>query len=127
MQGKNALEKGYKMNELQNQKCTACRPDAPKATKEEIEKYMKLLPGWELVNENNIDQIAKVFTFDDYQSAVDFTNKVAEEAESEGHHPAIILEWGKSTVKWWTHKIEGLHINDFIMASKTEHIYNSRG
>lgn len=115
------------MNELHNQKCTACRPDAPKATEEEITKYMKLLPDWKLIDEDGVDQIKREYTFSDYDSSVEFTNKVAESAEVEGHHPAILLEWGKVTVRWWTHKINGLHINDFIMASKTDQIYNSRG
>ena len=64
----------------------------------------------------------RVFLFDDFIQAVDFTNKVAELAESEGHHPAILLEWGKVTVQWWTHKIHGLHRTDLIMAAKTDEL-----
>ncbi|HVR28570.1 MAG TPA: 4a-hydroxytetrahydrobiopterin dehydratase, partial [Thermoanaerobaculia bacterium] len=57
---------------------------------------------------------------------LDFTNKVGEIAEEEGHHPALLTEWGKVTVGWWTHKIKGLHRNDFIMAAKTDEAYSRR-
>jgi len=53
---------------------------------------------------------------------MDFTNQVAKIANDEDHHPAILTEWGKVTVTWWTHKIRGLHLNDFIMAAKTDQL-----
>ena len=62
------------------------------------------------------------FAFSSYEDSVNFTNKVAELAEQEDHHPEIILEWGKVTVVWWSHKIMGLHKNDFICAAKTDSI-----
>ena len=60
---------------------------------------------------------------EDFAEALEFTNDVGAIAEEEGHHPAILTEWGRVTVTWWTHKIRGLHRNDFIMAAKTDQIY----
>ena len=67
--------------------------------------------------------IELVFSVDDFAQALEFTNKVGELAEEEGHHPALLTEWGRTTVTWWTHKIRGLHRNDFIMAAKTDELY----
>jgi len=64
-----------------------------------------------------------MFTIPNFVEALNFTNKVGALAESEGHHPALLTEWGKVTVTWWTHKIGGLHRNDFIMAAKTDQLY----
>ena len=65
----------------------------------------------------------RVFTFDDFAQALRFTDEVGAVAEEEGHHPALLTEWGRTTVSWWTHKIKGLHRNDFIMAAKTDELY----
>ena len=71
-------------------------------------------------NREPINKIQKVFNFKSYKDSVDFSNKVASLADDEDHHPQIVLEWGKVTVIWWSHKIEGLHKNDFICAAKTD-------
>ena len=68
-------------------------------------------------------RLERVFTFKDFNQAVAFTNRVAEIANEEDHHPAILTEWGKVTITWWTHKIRGLSLNDFIMAAKTDQLY----
>ena len=70
--------------------------------------------------EKTLNKIQKIFSFKSYKDSVDFSNKVACLADDEDHHPQIILEWGKVTVIWWSHKIEGLHKNDFICAAKTD-------
>ncbi|MCA1789661.1 MAG: 4a-hydroxytetrahydrobiopterin dehydratase [Thioalkalivibrio sp.] len=69
---------------------------------------------------NGIRQLERVFNCDNFADALVFTNKVGELAESAGHHPAILTEWGRVTVTWWSHKIRGLHRNDYIMAAKTD-------
>ena len=72
---------------------------------------------------NNIegtDQLVKVFNFDNYLQALDFAKSVAMLAEEEDHHPKIVLEWGRVEVHWWSHKLKGLHKNDFICAAKTD-------
>jgi 4a-hydroxytetrahydrobiopterin dehydratase len=74
------------------------------------------------VEHKGIKRLERTFKFKDFAQALAFTNKVGELAESEGHHPAILTEWGKVTVAWWTHKIKGLHQNDFAMAAKTDRL-----
>jgi 4a-hydroxytetrahydrobiopterin dehydratase len=64
-----------------------------------------------------------VFTFGNFAQALDYTNRVGTLAEEAGHHPALLVEWGKVTVSWWTHKIKGLHRNDFIMAARSDEAY----
>ena len=111
------------MAELTQMKCVACRRDAPKVTDAEIEEYLPQTPEWEIVERENIKRLERVFKFNDFPQALSFTNKVGELAESEGHHPALLTEWGRVTVTWWTHKIRGLHRNDFIAAAKTDQLY----
>ena len=111
------------MAELTQMKCVACRRDAPRVTDAEIEEYLPQTPEWEIVERQNIKRLERVYKFDDFPQALSFTNKVGELAESEGHHPALLTEWGRVTVTWWTHKIRGLHRNDFIAAAKTDQLY----
>lgn len=111
------------MANLSEQSCEACRADAPKVSDEELKELIKLIPDWNIEVRDNVMQLEKCFTFSDYPAAVAFTNLLAEISEEEGHHPAILLEWGKVTVTWWSHKIKGLHRNDFIMAAKTDTLY----
>jgi 4a-hydroxytetrahydrobiopterin dehydratase len=110
------------VNALAGQKCVACRRDAPTVTDEEIADLHPQVPDWELVEEAGIKRLRRVFSFDDFAQALEFTNDVGKIAEEEGHHPALLTEWGRVTVSWWTHKIRGLHRNDFIMAAKTDEL-----
>jgi 4a-hydroxytetrahydrobiopterin dehydratase len=100
--------------------CVACRRDAPAVTDAEIAAFRPQVPDWEIVRLDGIDRLRRVFAFDDFAQALAFTNRVGELAEAEGHHPALLTEWGRTTVTWWTHKIKGLHRNDFVMAAKTD-------
>jgi 4a-hydroxytetrahydrobiopterin dehydratase len=72
---------------------------------------------------DGIKRLRRVFPVDDFAQALEFTKKVGQLAEEEGHHPALLTEWGRTTVTWWTHKIKGLHRNDFVMAAKTDELY----
>jgi len=110
------------MNQLTSKTCVACRIGAPLATKEEINEFMQQLPDWTIVEEDGVQRLKRIFRFNNFVDAVAFTQKVAVLAEDENHHPAILTEWGKVTVSWWSHKIEGLHVNDFIMAAKTDQL-----
>lgn len=112
------------MAELQEMKCTACRADSPRVTEEEIALYKPQIPDWSLNEVDGVKQLEREFKFKNFRQALAFTNKVGEVAEEEGHHPALLTEWGKVTVRWWTHKIGGLHQNDFIMAAQTDDLYN---
>jgi 4a-hydroxytetrahydrobiopterin dehydratase len=103
-------------------KCIACRRDAPTATDEEIAELHAQVPDWDLVELDGIKRLQRVFPAGDFAQALAFTRQVGELAEAEGHHPALLTEWGRTTVTWWTHKIKGLHRNDFIMAAKTDEL-----
>jgi len=107
--------------DLASSTCEACRIDAPKVSDDEASLLIKEIEGWDLINDG-IKKLKKEFSFSNYSDSVDFSNKVADMAEQEDHHPQIILEWGKVTVIWWSHKIKGLHKNDFICAAKTNNI-----
>lgn len=108
------------MSSLTTQSCEACRADAPKITEDEKQSLLGEIPDWQLIELNGEEQLKRVFKFRNFAEALAFTNKVGDLAEAEGHHPAVLLEWGKVTVRWWTHKIGGLHKNDFIMAARTD-------
>ncbi len=108
------------MTSLTQQSCDACRADAPRVTDQERQELHGQIPDWILVEEDGIEKLQRVFPFGDFAEALTFTNQVGELAEKEGHHPAILTEYGKVTVTWWTHKIGGLHRNDFISAAKTD-------
>ena len=102
--------------------CVACRRDAPTVTPAEMAELQPQVPEWELVELDGIERLRRVFSHPDFAQALEFTNRVGELAEAEGHHPALLTEWGRTTVTWWTHKIRGLHRNDFIMAAKTDEL-----
>jgi 4a-hydroxytetrahydrobiopterin dehydratase len=111
---------------LAGEKCVACRRDAPTVTKAELEELRPQVPDWGLVTIEAVPRLTRVFEFDDFAQALDFANRVGTVAEEEGHHPALLTEWGRVTVSWWTHKIRGLHRNDFVMAAKTDGLYGGK-
>jgi 4a-hydroxytetrahydrobiopterin dehydratase len=111
------------MSSLIEQKCTACRKGEPTVTEAEIAELYPQVSEWKLIEREGIKRLERVFRFSNFAEALAFTSKVGVLAEAEGHHPALLIEWGKVTVTWWTHKIKGLHKNDFIMAAKTDKIF----
>ena len=108
---------------LNQMKCAACRKGEPTVTNAEVTELHPQVPDWRIVEADNIKMLERVFKFENFSEALNFTNKVGEIAEAEGHHPSITTDWGKVAVRWWTHKIKGLHRNDFIMAAKTDQLY----
>jgi len=111
---------GAHISSLTSERCVACRRDSPEVTQSEIEEFTPQVPDWELVAPNGIRRLERVFRFSNFAEALAFSNRVGALAEAEGHHPALLTEWGRVTVTWWTHTIRGLHRNDFIMAAKTD-------
>lgn len=106
--------------ELTNKKCVPCEIGAEPLTPELIQGYLKeLSQGWQVIDDKKIE---KTYKFKDFQSALDFVNQVGDLAEEEGHHPDIFLSWGKVIIQLMTHKIKGLHDNDFILAAKIDQI-----
>ena len=104
---------------LKESKCEACTIDAPLVSDSEAKVLLLELDGWVIESDSGINQLIKTYKFSNYAESLDFSNKVADLAESEDHHPKIILEYGNVEVSWWSHKIKGLHKNDFICAAKT--------
>ena len=92
-------------------------------TPAEIAEFHPQVSEWEIVELDGIKRLRRVFSFADFAHALAFTKRVGELAEEERHHPALLTEWGSTTVTWWTHKIRGLHRNDFIMAAKTDELF----
>jgi 4a-hydroxytetrahydrobiopterin dehydratase len=108
------------MSTLSAERCVACRRDSPHVTEAEIPQLMREVPDWHRLERDGIARLERVFHFPSFAAALAFTNRVGALAEAEGHHPALLTEWGRVTVSWWTHKIRGLHRNDFVMAAKTD-------
>src|SRR5512146_455174 len=96
----------------------------PALSQEEIRRHMMDAPGWEAVEEEGEMRLRRAFKFKDFSQALAFTNRVGAIAEQEDHHPALLTEWGKVTVYWWTHKVRGLQMEDFGMGRKTGESYN---
>ena len=111
------------MSSLDVMKCTACRGGEEPLSRAEIEDYLPQIPDWKLEKQNGSYRIERSFRFPDFSKALEFTNEIGRLAEGEGHHPSLVTEWGRVTVRWWTHKIRGLHRNDFVMAAKSEKAY----
>ncbi len=111
------------MTELAEMHCTHVNSNTPLLKDDEVKKFAFQVPTWRLYEKDGEPRLEKAFQFKDFTQAVAFTNRIAQVANEEDHHPAILTEWGKVTVTWWTHKIRGLHQNDFIMAAKTDQLY----
>jgi 4a-hydroxytetrahydrobiopterin dehydratase len=111
------------MAELSQLKCVACRGGEPTLTESQIHDLMPQVPEWQVREVNGEKRLERAFKFRNFAEAIAFTDKVGGVAEEEDHHPLITTEWGRVTVQWWTHKIHGLHQNDFIMAAKTDHLF----
>ena len=88
-------------------------------SKEEVARLLDSVPGWEIVVEGGVEQLAATFDCKDFAAALAFANRVGELAEAADHHPRVVVEWGRASVRWWTHTIGGLHRNDFIMAARS--------
>ena len=105
---------------LSQQTCEACQVGAPMVSDAELPTLLDEIPDWHTENRDGILQLERQYNFKNFVEALNFTNRVGELAEQANHHPALLVEWGKVTVTWWTHKIGGLHHNDFIMAARTD-------
>lgn len=109
-----------KKQDLTERKCEACHPDTPVLKGSELrEYYQQLGDNWELVDDHHL---TKAYEFNNFREALDFTVKIGEMSEEEGHHPEINLTWGKVTLTVYTHAIDGLSENDFIWAAKADQI-----
>jgi 4a-hydroxytetrahydrobiopterin dehydratase len=108
------------MSDLAAKRCVPCMGGVPPLQGDELrELQLELGGGWRVVDEHHLE---KTFEFEDFRQALDFTNRLGELAEQQGHHPDIYLSWGKVGVQIWTHKIDGLTESDFVLAAKTDRL-----
>lgn len=103
---------------LDTVKCTPCQGGIPPISRDEAIKYLKEISGWELID--NSTKLKKDFKFPDFLSALSFVNEISQLSEKEGHHPDISFGWGYVRIFFYTHKINGLNKNDFVMAAKVD-------
>ena len=113
------------MENLAKFQCVGCHGGEPAMTAQEIDALRPQVLHWRVVQVDGAPRLERVFVFPDFAGALAFTNRVGIAAEEQGHHPALLTEWGKVTVSWWTHATGGLHRNDFIMAAKTDALYQT--
>ena len=107
------------MSSLASKTCVPCRGGVPPLKGKELAAIHQQVQQWKVVNEHHI---TRSFTFPDFKQALDFVNRVGAVAEAQGHHPDILLAWGKAEITLWTHKIDGLTESDFIMAAKIDQL-----
>jgi 4a-hydroxytetrahydrobiopterin dehydratase len=107
---------------LSEKHCVPCRGGVPPLAGEQLEQLKQQLPGWQVVDGHHL---VKTFSFPDFRTALEFVNQAGAIAEAEGHHPDLLLSWGKVEVKTWTHKIDGLTESDFILAAKIDHLQHN--
>lgn len=110
------------MAELHEKKCVPCSGEEPPLSQQEIKELKPEVPEWQVIEVDGVPRLERLFKFKNFAEALEFTNEVGAIAEEEDHHPKLVTEWGKVEVQWWTHKIKGLHKNDFIMAAKTDQL-----
>jgi 4a-hydroxytetrahydrobiopterin dehydratase len=107
------------MSELASKTCVPCRGNVPALKGDELHHFSHQLPNWKVIDEHHI---TRTFKFSDFQKALDFVNRVGLLAEQQGHHPDILLAWGKAEITLWTHSVNGLSESDFIMAAKIDQV-----
>jgi 4a-hydroxytetrahydrobiopterin dehydratase len=105
---------------LAGKHCAPCKGGVPPLSGEELQKLSAQLPDWNVVNGHHL---TRIFSFPDFKTALAFVNRTGAVAEAEGHHPDILLTWGRVEVKTYTHKIDGLTESDFILAARIEREY----
>jgi 4a-hydroxytetrahydrobiopterin dehydratase len=108
---------------LSQANCVPCRGGVPTLTDAEIAELKPQVPDWGVEEVEGVQRLRREFSFKNFRDALDFAVRVGELAEREGHHPDLHVAWGRVVVETWTHKIRGLHQNDFILAAKTDQIF----
>ena len=103
--------------------CYPCTGDAPAIDDEEAKALLKQLPQWAMIHCEGVRQLQRNYKLESFTQALELAQRIGELAETHNHHPALLVEWGKLIVTWWTHAIKGLHRNDFVMAAKTDQIF----
>ena len=108
------------MDDLKSLHCAPPRRGEPPLSEVDAAGFVAQIPDWEILEVEGVRRLQREFKFKNFVEALVFTNQVGALAEEEDHHPALLTEWGVVTVTWWTHAVNGLHKNDFIMAAKVD-------
>ena len=108
------------MSILEQLNCSPLTASSVALSNSEIVQNQTQIPDWRIIEKDGVQRLERVFKFKNFKEALAFTIKIGQAAEEQDHHPAILTEWGQVTVNWWTHKVNGLHLNDLIMAAKTD-------
>ena len=110
------------MEPLTRAHCVPCRGGVPPLSPDEIRELSPQVPGWRVVERDGVSRLEREFTFPDFRTAMAFAVRVGELADAEDHHPDLHVAWGRVRVETWTHKIRGLHRNDFVLAAKIDEL-----
>jgi 4a-hydroxytetrahydrobiopterin dehydratase len=108
------------MDELKQLNCVPPRRGGAPLAETDAAAFKSQVPEWQVIEVDGVKRLQRQFKFKNFSEALSFTNKIGALAEEEDHHPALLTEWGMVTVTWWTHAVQGLHKNDFIMAAKVD-------
>jgi 4a-hydroxytetrahydrobiopterin dehydratase len=111
--------------DLAHETCEPCRRGSPTLTTDQIDRLRSLVPQWQVDEVAGVPRLVRRFKLPDFRAAMAFAAQIGDAAESEGHHPVLTVEWGAVGVQWWTHKIRGLHRNDFVMAARTDALFEA--
>ena len=114
------------MNQLADRKPEAIPDQGYQLDQQQLTQLLQQLDDWQIDRSKTEPQLVRSFKFKNFREALNFTNQIGELAEQFDHHPSILLDWGKVSVRWWTHKIGGLHINDFILAARTDQAFKDK-
>jgi 4a-hydroxytetrahydrobiopterin dehydratase len=105
--------------DLASKTCVPCKGGVPPLKGQQLDGYRSQLVDWQVIDEHHLE---RTFKFPDFKAALAFTNQIGNLAEQQGHHPDILLSWGRVAVTIWTHKIDGLTESDFILAAKIDRL-----
>jgi len=106
----------YTLDNLSNEK------NSPNEAAQQL--LLDQLPEWQIIHKDDVDQLFCQFKCENFVSAMNLASVITQIAEQADHHPTLVIEWGKVSVYWWSHWLKGLHINDFILAYKTQELHN---
>lgn len=108
---------------LREMNCEPCRFGGKPVSHAEIRSLILKIPAWRRETRKGVKRLMREFSFIGFDEAFEFSGRIADLAREQDHHPTMLVEYGKVTIRWWTHKINGLHLNDFIMAARTDDIF----
>jgi len=108
---------------LIQKRCVPCKGGVPPLRGQELQELSAQIPEWKVIADHHL---TKTFVFPDFKTALAFVNRAGAVAEAEGHHPDLLLTWGRVDVKTYTHKIDGLTESDFILAAKIDREFFSK-